>query len=124
MMMTGLMILFYFSGISSDDTANSVLLNLLLNPQELQKTPITIKAVAIFEGILASAIVVGFAVAGNIELGVMTSFTIYLFNLLWDFIEIYNKLAFQNEVVAIAVFAPCLLLFIVTVIEWWRGVST
>jgi len=124
LVMTGLIVLFYFTGISTDDTANSVLLNLLLDPAQLQNTPLALKAIAVFEAILASAIVVGFAIGGNIELGVMTSFTIYLMNLMWDFIAIYSKVAAQNEVVAVLIFAPLLFLFVVTTIEWWRGVST
>ena len=121
--MSGLMLLFYFTGIT-DQTGTTTFLNLLLDPEAFQETPIAIKAIAVLTGILASAIVVGFAIAGNVELGVMVAFTTFLFNSLWDFIEVFNKVAVVNPVIAILIFSPLLLLFIVTMIEWWRGITT
>lgn len=121
--MSGLMLLFYFTGIT-EQTGTTTLLNLLLDPAEFQNTPFAIKSIAIFTGILASAIVVGFAIAGNVELGVMVSFTIFLANSLWDFLDVYSKVASVNPVIAILVFSPLLFLFVITTVEWWRGVST
>ena len=123
LVMSGLMLLFYFAGIT-EQTGTTTLLNLLLNPEGFQNTPIAIKAIAIFTGILASAIVVGFAIAGNVELGVMVAFTTFLFNSLWDFLDVFNKVASVNPVIAILIFSPVLLLFVVTTIEWWRGITT
>ena len=123
MVMSGLMLLFYFTGIT-DQTGTTTLLNLLLSPEGFQNTPISVKAVAIFTGILASAIVVGFAIAGNVELGVMVAFTTFLFNSLWDFLSVYSKVASVNPVIAVLIFSPLLFLFVVTTIEWWRGVTT
>ncbi len=120
LVMSGLMLLFYFTGIT-EQTGTTTLLNLLLNPEGFQNTPLAIKATAIFTGILASAIVVGFAIAGNVELGVMVAFTTFLFNSLWDFLAVFNKVASVNPVLAILIFSPLLFLFIVTTIEWWRG---
>ncbi len=121
--MSGLMLLFYFTGIT-EQTGTTTLLNLLLNPEGFQETPIAIKAIAVLTGILASVIVVGFAIAGNVELGVMVAFTTFLFNSLWDFLAVFNKVAAVNPVIAVLIFSPLLFLFIVTTIEWWRGVST
>ncbi len=121
--MSGLTLLFYFAGLL-DQTPNSTLLNLLLTPQTMQDTGFSIRALLAIQAILASAIVVGFAIAGNIELGVMVSFTVFLFNTLWDFIAVFSIVAASNPVIAILVFSPMLFLFIVTVLEWWRGVST
>ena len=121
--MSGLMLLFYFTGIT-DQTGTTTLLNLLLNPEGFQETPIAIKAIAVLTGILASAVVVGFAVAGNIELGVMVAFTTFLFNSLWDFLDVFSKVAAVNPVIAVLIFSPLLFLFVITTVEWWRGVST
>ena len=121
--MSGLMLLFYFTGIT-EQTGTTTLLNLLLNPEGFQETPISIKAIAALTGILASAIVVGFAIAGNVELGVMVAFTTFLFNSLWDFLNVFNKVASVNPVIAVLIFSPLLFLFVVTTVEWWRGVST
>ena len=122
-MMSGLMLLFYFTGLTNQ-TGTTTLLNLLLNPEEFQNTPIAIKATTVLTGILASAIVVGFAVAGNIELGVMVAFTTFLFNSLWDFIDVYSKVASVNPPLAILIFSPLFFLFVITIVEWWRGLVT
>ncbi len=122
LVMSGLILLFYFTGIT-EQTGTTTLLNLLLNPEGFQETPLAIKAVAVLTGILASAIVVGFAIAGNVELGVMVAFTTFLFNSLWDFLEVYSKVAAVNPPLAILVFSPLLFLFVVTTIEWWRGIT-
>lgn len=123
LLMSGLILLFYFMGLI-DQTPNSTLLNMLLEPEGLQNSSLSLKALLAIEAILASAIVIGFAYAGNIELGVMVSFSIALFNILWDFISVFNVIASFNIVLAILVLSPLLLLFIVTMLEWWRGLET
>lgn len=120
--MSGLMLLFYFTGLI-DRTPNSILLNLLLDPVSFESTPLALNAVIALEAILASVIVVGFALAGNIELGVMSAFAIYIFNLLWDFMAVFAVVASANIVIAVLLFSPVLFLFVVIVLEWWRGVS-
>ena len=122
-LMSGLTLLFFFTGLLPD-TANSTLLNLLLDPTSFQNSDLSFKLVVAIEAILASAIVIGFAVAGNLELGIMVSFTTFLFNTLWDAIAVYSVVAAINPVFAILVFAPLIFLWIITVLEWWRGLTT
>ena len=121
--MSGLTLLFYFAGLLQL-TPNSTLLSLLLDPSSFQNTSLALKAVIAMEAILASAIVVGFALAGNIELGVMSGFAVFLFNLLWDFIAVFSVVASVNPVIATILFSPAIFLFTVTILEWWRGVTT
>lgn len=122
-LMSGLTLLFYFMGLI-ENTANSFLLDLLLNPSNLQNTTLAFKVEIALEAILATAIVVGFAIGGNIELGVMVGFTTFLFNLLWDIMAVYAAISSFNPVFAVLIFSPLLLLWLVTVLEWWRGVTT
>lgn len=121
--MSGLTLLFYFTGLL-EATPNSTLLNLLLSPEKLESEPIALKAVTVVEAILASIIVVGFAVAGNVELGVMSAFAVYLFNLFWDYIAVFAVVASANPVIAVLLFSPMLIVYITTIIEWWRGITT
>lgn len=121
--MSGFVLLFYVMGLLGD-TPNSTLLNLLLDPSSMQNSSLSILAFAAIEAILATAVVVGFAVAGNIELGVMVAFSIALFNMLWDFISVINLLSAYIGPISLLVFSPLLLLFMVTMLEWWRGVTT
>ena len=122
-MMSGLTLLFYFTGLLQN-TPSSTLLNFLIDPNTFQDTPLALKATTAMLGILASAIVVGFAVAGNVELGVMVAFSTFLFSTLWDFIGVFLIVNSVNPVIAILFFSPVLFLFTVTILEWWRGVTT
>lgn len=131
--MTGLVLLFHFTGLTQecgDDglckttTPNSALLALLLSPEDFQNTSLTLKILLAIQGLLAAAIVVGFAIGGNIELGVMSIPSIFLFNLMWDFLAVFDKASSVNPVFAILLFAPLLIAWVTTSLEWWRGVTT
>lgn len=124
LIMTGTIIISYFAGILPPETANSTLLNLVLDPQAYQNSALTLKAILAIEGITAAAIIVGFAISGNLELGVMTSATLFLLNLFWDILAIFNIAFAVNEVFALFLFSPLMFLWVVTTIEWWRGVTT
>jgi len=64
---------------------------------------------------------VGALFAGNLDLIALSSFSLYILNLLWSFMDVYNKLASENKVLAILIFGPLMMLLVVTVLEWWRG---
>jgi len=120
LVMSGLMLLFYFSGLL-DSTANSTILNLLLNPESIKTSELDVQVILVLEGLLVGGIVVGFAAAGNVELGVMGIFAIFMMNMLWDFLRVFSKVYSINPVMALLLFSPILLLYAVTIIEWWRG---
>ncbi len=120
LVMSGLMLLFYISGLL-DGTPNSVFFDLILNPENIRTSEINIQILLVLEGILALGIVVGFAIAGNVEFGVMGVFSIFLMNLLWDFLRVFTKVYSTNPVIALVLFSPILLLYAVTILEWWRG---
>ena len=122
-LMSGLSLLFYFAGLI-ELTPNSTLLNLLLDPASFQNSDISLKAILVFEIIVGSAIIVGFAAAGNIELGIMSVIIIPLINLLWDFIAVFSIVSASNPVIAVLLLSPGIFLFVVSSIEWFRGVST
>ena len=123
MLMSGLVLLFYFPGLL-DKTPNATLLNLLLDPVGFQDTNIFVKALTVLELVAAAGIIVGTIVAQRTELIVVATFTIFLFNLLFDFIAIIAIVAAVNPVIAILLFAPLLFVYFTTVIEWFRGLTT
>lgn len=122
-MMTGLMLLFYFTGLL-ESTASSTLLNLLLDPVAFQTNVLTTQIIIIFSGIAATAIIVGFVSRANTELIFMGAFTIFLFSLMWDFLAVAAVVFNINPVLGILVFSPLLILWSVTAIEWFRGTTT
>lgn len=132
----GLVLLFHFSGLTTQcgedglcqsQTPSSVLLNLLLNIKNLPETGLssfTNKGIAILEGIVAAAIIVGAIAFRNPELVLVGSYTILLFNLGWDILYVFLVIANLNIVIALLLFSPIMIVFLPTIIEWWRGVTT
>lgn len=118
LIMSGLVLLFYFTGILTD-TANTTFLNLLLSPENLRATAFSTRIIAILEGVVIGGILIGGLMMGNLEAMFKATFVIYLLNLLWDFIMIFNAVRSANVVLAILFFAPLLFLFYLTIIEWW-----
>lgn len=115
--MSGLMLLFYFTGLL-DNTVNSTFLDLILNPESIRNSDLNLQILLALEGILATSLVVGFAVAGNIELGLRSAFAIFLMNLLWDFLRVFGEIYIESPVIALLLFSPLLLLYAITLMEW------
>ncbi len=65
-----------------------------------------------------------FFVSGKPELALVGPFAIFFFNLGWDILFVIVEVSKENPVLAILIFSPLLLVFITTIIEWWRGIST
>jgi len=119
---SGLLLLFYFGGLleGSASTTN-LLLNAVLNPESLADAPIEAIGVAAITALALGGIFAGAFFAGNLDLIALSSFTVFLLNLLWSFYDVYLRIAESNRVIALIIFAPLLLLLILTAVEWWRG---
>ncbi len=128
--MSGIMLLFYFGGLLQDctgslcegETPNSLLLNQLLKPQDMPKLSLRDKIILAIEGIavVAGAIAIGI-LTHSLESAVLAPVAVYLFNLMWDFLFVFNKVRSANPVLAVLFFSPFLIYFIVAILDWWRG---
>ena len=130
LMMTGLMLLFYFTGLVQEctddglceaDSPNSQLLNFLIRPENSRSSIIGQKGILILEGVGAVFLIAAGLFIGNVELAVMGSFAIYYFNLGWDFLAVFNRVRAANPVIAILFFGPILFFYVIVIIDWWRG---
>ena len=114
---SGVLLLFYFGGLLGGG-ANS-LLDFLLNSQDFsfseQWTTLLIGI-----GGLAVGVAAGW-VTKDPYVGVMTSATIYLGGLLSSFVIVYQKVYAEVNFIAILIFAPLMLLLLISLLEWWRG---
>ncbi len=128
--MTGLVLLFYFTGLNQEITEDgtcegqspfSKLLNLLLQPECMKDSTLGVKTI-IIAGSVAGVLVIAAALfIPNIELAIMGSFTIYLFTILWDFVVVFQKVFAVSPVLAILFFGPFMFIFTIIMIDWWRG---
>jgi len=118
--MSGLTLLFYFGGML-DNTPNALLLNLLLSPEDIQQSSAFAQVIILLELIAAAGIFVGSIFTNRVELVVTAGFVIFLANLLFDFVAVYQVVAQASQVLAILVFSPIFLAYTVTLVEFWRG---
>ncbi len=116
--MSGIILLFYFAGIITD-SANTTFLNLLLNPESFRDSDLNLQVILVLEGVATAGILAIAVLTRNIELAVRGIFSIFLLNLLWDFIIVFNVIKSVNMPLAILIFGPLLLLYYVTIVEWW-----
>lgn len=118
-MISGLSLLFYLTGI---DNGQNVLLSLLLSPTSITTSLIytTITSALISGGIVG--VVVGF-VTKNYELSVMSGLISTIFGgiIIPPLLAIYNNVAAYSQVFALLAISPMITLLIFTVIDWWRG---
>ena len=121
LIMSGLMLLFYFSGLLPEGTVSNTLLSMLLNPGNLKNSPIGLDSDVLFTGVMTAGLVIGYLLYSNVELGITAIFVLAMGGFLWDFTRVYNVVYLANPVIAILLFSPVMLLFIITLIEWWRG---
>jgi len=118
LMFTGLSLLFYYFGL----IGNNALLTMILNPQNLSTSQFW-TSIVIASLSTMSAIFVGIYYR-NVELASATVVVPFFFSLLWDFIQVFNRIRVENEFIAIVFFAPILFLFLMTMYEYWRGMTT
>lgn len=134
--LSGLMLLFYFTGLlaectgdylCSTTTPNSVILDFLLKPEGAANSTAAARvATLIGLGAVAVAIVVGF-VTKNFELTLISPFIVFLFNLGWDFLALYNNVRQIHpalSVLAILIFGPLFFQYILAAVEWFRSPNT
>lgn len=130
-MMSGLVLLFYFGGLiqvcegdglCEATTPNGKLLDMLLKPENMRQSTLGDKIIGLLAGlaVVGSLVLSGFLYE-RLEFAATAAFTGFLFNVAWDFIAVFNVVRESNPVLAILLFAPFLLVFIPTILEFFRG---
>lgn len=129
--MSGLTLLFYFTGLIQDcgddglcegSTPNGKLLDILLKPQDMKQSTMGDYIVGILAGLAAlGSLLLSGVVFERLEYAATASFVGFLFTVGWDFIAVFNVVRESAPALAILIFAPFLLVFIPTVLEFLRG---
>ena len=115
-----LVIGFNFAGYI-DNTPISFMLDALLNPETFQTSSFFTELEGILGFFAVGGIIVGAIVGQRIEAAATISFTLLLFLVGWDLIAIFGVLRQLNAMLAIFLVSPMILLYVLTVLEWWRG---
>jgi len=115
---------FHFAGLIGD-TPISWLMDLLLNPEEVSSHAWYTTAFgvfALFSGV--AIIVIGTLVPDRLEKAATIGLASLIGILIFDLVSIFNVLALSSLPLAIFVMSPLIVIFVLTVVEWWRGLTT
>lgn len=125
--MTGITLLFYFGGIAQEcvgdglctsTTPTSLILNMALNPQNMLDSTLYARITLLISGLGSiAAIILGF-VNRNPELIGRNLIGSYLLVIGFDFLGVFQKVYQQNAVLAILIFSPLFIMYIITVVDW------
>ena len=116
--MTGLVLLFYFFGFL-ENTFTSNIMNIIFNPTNVQFNTIIVVTITAMVGV-ATAL----AVFLRTDTAIFAPMVAVLLNFAWDFLSVVGKVAATSPEIAMLVFAPIIVVYVLTVLEWWRGVTT
>lgn len=121
----GLMLLCYFAGILPNSTISGTFMNALINPHNLENTDAVTKIIATVTlvGLIGT---VAFARFTPSEFYILVPFVTLLLTFCYDFIQIYDSLASTGpiaRVISILIFGPFIMMYFVSIIEWWRGAA-
>jgi hypothetical protein len=118
LVMTGIMLVFYFMGLVQN-TPDAKLLDILLKPTDIENSQLT-KNLIIMLGVVVTISAVALTkFFPNAELFIKRAFLIYLISLGWDFLSVVSVVYNINPVIAILIFGPTLFVYILTVAEWY-----
>lgn len=124
---SGSLLLFYIFGMLPPESLTSQLFSLILNPTNITNSDFT--NITITGGLsILTALTLG---AGNYfritnfkaDFIVFASVIPILYSYGRDLLLIYNIIANSSQAIAILIFSPLLLVYVLTVIEWWRGIN-
>ena len=140
MIMGGLMLLFYFGGLLQDctqpdntpcegdeeclcsgKTASSKLLNAMLQPENTRELTVVQKALLVMASVGALFVIAATARFIDVKLALKSSFAVFLLTLGWDFFAVFSIIWRVHKVFALLLFSPVMLLYLVTIIEWWSS---
>jgi len=132
----GVNFLFYLFGLLNG-TATSFLFNLMLNPTLIQEyipsiptNPSEILTAGAWTLGIGAALFLTQRAATTLGTTFRADFILFagivgvFLSFGYDMITVYQVLAEQNRIIATLIMSPLFLIYIVSVLEWWRGTST
>lgn len=104
-----------------DNTGTSILLSWLADPSNLFTSSFFTNLSAILTLFAVVGIAAGIFLSQKTDQAALIGITSLFFLVGWDILAIYNELKEINSDFAILLVSPFLLVYMLTVIEWWRG---
>jgi len=105
------------------NTGTSILFSWLANPEQLFSSSFFSSISNILTLFATAGVIIGLFTSQKTDLVAIIGFTSLLFLVGWDMLAIYSGLKTINTDLALLIMSPALLIYLITVIEWWRGIS-
>lgn len=124
LIISGIMILMYYAGFLNGSDS---LLTYLLNPSTMRDNGLALTIVAAVTAITTVVYLVAWAITGDRKSAALAPVAIYLLDLGYEILKVFNTLQSMNASytpLLVIFFAPLLLIYTLTIIEWWNGVTT
>jgi len=115
------LLLFHFGGLI-EDTPLSYLINLLIDPANAETSTFYSKLAGVLTAFAGgAAIIIGIFAPSKVEQATTIALTSFLFTIGWDMVAIFNVIKQASIPLATLIISPLLVIYLLTVIEWWRG---
>ena len=115
------LLLFHFGGLI-DNTNLSYLMDLLLDPANAKTSTFFSKIAVVLTAFAGgAAIIIGIFAPSKVEQATTIALTTFLFTVGWELIAMFNVIKQASIPMATLIISPLLVIYILTVIEWWRG---
>ncbi len=120
---TVMIILFKFAGITTESPI-SWALGFILDPSTWSTGSLLEKVGATIAAASAIGIVVGSLFRGTDPILLRAPMATFLIAVGWDIVSIYDVLSIVNASFALLICAPLMLVYVISMVEWWSGSST
>ena len=105
------------------NTGTSALLSWISDPSSWNNLDFYTQLKGVLTALSVAGIIVGFF-RSDISDKVASSAAALLFlSVGEDIVRIYNEITKWNPEIALLIFSPILLVYLITVVEWWRGMN-
>lgn len=106
-----------------ENTGTSVILSWMANPESLNVSTFFASLINLFTfaSIGTGAVAVGLLVSGRGDLAIKVGLASLLVLVGWDILGIYSAIKLINADFALLLISPILLIYFLTIIEWWEG---
>lgn len=117
----GLVLIFNMFGLSTGSTA---IVNTLFNPENYSGSALYTTLIVII-GLFTAASAISLFVSGSFKIDfiAIAPIVLLLLGLLAELLSIFSTIAKGSRAGALLIFSPLMILWIITTIEWWRGVN-
>jgi uncharacterized protein with PQ loop repeat len=104
-----------------ENTGSSVLLGWMANPESINNTSFLLSVKAVFTLFAVGGVVIGLFFSQKTDQVALISFVLLMIAVADDILAIYGQIKLFNADLALLIFSPILLLYILTGLEWWRN---